>query len=99
MKDLDFMTCFHIAECAAQIFNRHRPAPGDKGIEWVRKRLRYSAVQTLRTLWKSGDASTRTSVAARVQAWKPGTDVMAKNDVLAEFIARIDKREKARAAR
>lgn len=96
MKDLDFMTGYNIAECAAQVFNRHRPAPGDKGIEWIRQRLRYSAVQTLRALWKSGDASMRTTVAARVQAWKPGTDVMAKNSVLAEFIARIDKREKAR---
>jgi hypothetical protein len=97
MKDLDFMTGYNITECAAQVFNRYRPSPGDKGIELLRKSLRYPAVQTLRALWKSGDASMRTTVAARVKAWNPRIDVMANNGVLAEFIARIDKREKARA--
>ena len=92
--DLDFMTCLHIAECAAQVFNRHRPEEGDKGIEWVRARLRQSSVATLRWLWKSGDYDTRMTVAARVLAWKPKED-----PDFSGVIKRIQDREKARTAK
>ena len=94
MDGLDFMTAFNIAECAAQVFNRHRPEAGDKGVEWVRQRLRSSSVATLRWLWKTGDYDTRMTVASRVRAWKPDGD-----KGLPEFIRRIQDREKARAAR
>jgi hypothetical protein len=80
-----------IADCAAEVFAYHRTSKKSEfSSSWSRGIQRASAVQTLRKLWKTGDYSQRSTVAARVRIWmerpKDGT------------VEKIFAREKARIA-
>ena len=52
-----------LADCGARVLAQQRPANGGHRV------LRENAVNSLRFLWKAGDADARRTIAARVLAW------------------------------
>lgn len=80
-------------ECAAMLFARMHSAKQTAtgyGPSSARALLRAPSVEVLRAIWKTGDASDRELVAARVAVW------CERRHTLAAFMPKIIQREKAR---
>ena len=88
---IPFFDFYALADCAARSFAEWRtskhPEPDSAK---ARQYLRAEPVRAIRYLWKTGDASQRTTVAARVAIWM--------NRPVKEIMARVDQRENARLA-
>ena len=91
--NIDWSANIALADCAAKILAESLD-PVYKGTEkgdfngrWI---MRHWAVEGLRYLWKNGDASNRSTIAARVAVWQ--------NRDAAKISQAVLERERARLA-
>lgn len=68
MNAPDFFEALALADSAAQHFVSLYPKREDNPA--VRSHFRAYSVPGLRWLWRNGDASTRTTIAARIAVWR-----------------------------
>ena len=89
MSTPDFFENLALAESAASMFRKTYPSKTEH--RGLRKLFRAYSVPGLRWLWKNGDSSARTTIAARIGIWRSLNE-----DDLMKLQRRIRARETGR---